>query len=72
MSPRASNYLYKFVPTMFANKADITRYLKRQPALAGVAQWLRSSLQTKGSQSGHMSGLQARSPVGGAREATTH
>ena len=45
-------------------------------ALAGVAQWIEHGLWTKGllfhSQSGHVSGLQARSPAGGVREATTH
>ena len=45
-------------------------------ALAGVAQWIECGPQTKGlqfnSQSGHMPGLQARSPAGGMWEATTH
>ena len=45
-------------------------------ALAGVAQWIeRRPAKLKGrkfsSQSGHMPGLRARSPVGGAGEATT-
>ena len=43
-------------------------------ALAGVAQWIELQTEAKGrqfnSQSGHMSGLQARSPVGGVQEAT--
>ena len=45
--------------------------------LAGVAQWiLHQPVNPKGrwfnSQSGPRPGLWARSPVGGAREATTH
>ena len=40
----------------------------RKFALAGVAQWIECELQTKlrqfNSQSGHMPGLQARTPVG--------
>ena len=53
---------------------EAQQYLDR--ALAGVAQWLSAGLRSKGHrldfQSGHMPGLQARSSVGGAREATTH
>ena len=46
-------------------------------ALASVAQWIEcQAYKPKGrwfdSQSGHMPGLQARSPVGGAQEATAH
>ena len=49
-------------------------------ALAGVAQWTKLWPEPKGppkgrqfdSQSGHMPGLQARSPVGGTWETTTH
>ena len=48
-------------------------------ALAGVAQWIEhepANQEPKGrwfdSQSGHMPGLQARTLVAGAREATTH
>ena len=47
-------------------------------ALAGVAQWIEhlGACDPKGrrfdSQSGHMPGLQTRSPVGSTREATTH
>ena len=64
-------YRYKTVCLM----ADFL--LKNNRALAGVAQWIerRSSNQrVTGSISslGHMPGLQARSPVGGAQDATTH
>ena len=45
-------------------------------ALAGVAQWIECGLQTKWLPVQfpvrHMPGLLARSPVGGAQEATTH
>ena len=46
-------------------------------ALAGVAQWIERPptnhrIYRFDSQSGSMPGLQARSPVGGAQEATTH
>ena len=46
-------------------------------ALAGVAQWIerRPANQAVASSIpslGHMTGLQARSPVGGVPEATTH
>ena len=46
-------------------------------ALAGVAQWIECWPVTQRVASsipslGHMPGLWARSPVGGAREATTH
>ena len=46
----------------------------RSLALAGVAQWIEHRPENqKGhwfdSQSGHMSGLQVRSPVGGVQEA---
>ena len=46
-------------------------------ALAGVAQWTEQqplNQRVTGSipSLGHMSGLQARSPVGGPQEATTH
>ena len=49
---------------------------KEDGALAGVAQWIEcQACEPKGgwldSQSGPMPGLQARSPVGGAREAGT-
>ena len=48
----------------------------RKAALAGVAQWIEhrpadQSCHQFNSQSGHMPGLQARSPVGGMLEATT-
>ena len=43
-------------------------YKNAQGALAGVAQWIEHELQTKGrqfhTQSGHVPGLWARSPVG--------
>ena len=49
---------------------------KRNSALAGVALWIECGLQTKWLPVQfpvrHMPGLLARSPVGGAREATTH
>ena len=46
-------------------------------ALAGVAQWIErkpANQRVAGliPNLGHMPGLQARSPVGGLREATTH
>ena len=46
-------------------------------ALAGVAQWIDCQPSNQRAASsipslGHMPGLQARSPVGGAQEATTH
>ena len=46
-------------------------------AVAGVAQWIEcppaNQQETSSSPSlGHMLGLWARSPVGGAREETTH
>ena len=45
-------------------------YASRSSALAGVAQWIEWASEPKGhwfdSQSEHMSGSQARSPVGGA------
>ena len=45
-------------------------------ALAGVAQWIECLSGLSGhqfnSQSGDMPGLQARSPIGGVQEATTH
>ena len=42
--------------------------------LAVVAQWIECwpANHWLGSQSGHMPGLQAKSPVGGAGDATTH
>ena len=48
-----------------------------EPALAGVTQWIdcwHANQRVTGSipSLGHMPGLQARSPVGGAWEATTH
>ena len=51
--------------------------LKSNLALAGVAQWIECwAAKPKGdqfnSQSGHLHRLQARSPVGGTWEATTH
>ena len=50
---------------------------KTHSGLAGVAQWIElQACEPKGhcfdSHSGHMPGLQVRSPVGGAQEATTH
>ena len=52
-------------------------YQKLDLALAGVAQWIEHGPENQrvaGSipSSGHMPGLQARSPVGDAWEATTH
>ena len=46
-------------------------------ALADVPKWIgRRPVEPKGgwfdSQSGHMPGLQARYPIGGAQEAVTH
>ena len=50
---------------------------RKEVALTGMAQWIEcrpakqrviSSIPTLG----HMPGLQAKSPAGGAREATTH
>ena len=44
--------------------------------MTGVAQWIEQGCELKGrqfdSQSGHVPGFQARSPVGGAGESTTH
>ena len=40
--------------------------------LAGVAQWIECGPANPSVQSGHVLGLRARSPVGGAQEATTH
>ena len=40
--------------------------------MAGVAQWIEPKDHWFNSQSGHMTGLQARSPMGSMREATTH
>ena len=44
--------------------------------LAGVAQWIERWPESQrvlfDSQSGHMPGLQASTPVGGVGEATTH
>ena len=56
---------------------QITNIKQNKTALAGVAQWIEcwpANQSVAGSipSLGHMSGLQARSPVGGAREATTH
>ena len=56
--------------------AQVIRYIKIIQALAGVAQWTKYQWEPNGlrfdSQAGHKPGLQARSPVGGAPEATTH
>ena len=45
-------------------------------ALAGVAQWTECQCEAKGlwfdSQSGHMPGLWAKTPVQGTQEITTH
>ena len=51
--------------------------MKMKPALPGMAQWIEhrpSNRRVTGSipSLGHMPGLQARSPVGGAQEVTTH
>ena len=48
-----------------------------QTDLAGVAQWIEHQPENQGvtgsiPRLGHMPGLQARFPVRGAREATTH
>ena len=55
---------------------DLTWLKESHPALAGVAQWIEcwpaNQRVQLDSQSGHMPGLWARSPVGGVREATTH
>ena len=58
------------------SRADPTLKEKKE-ALDSVAQWIECrSANQKGcwfdSQSGHMPGLQARSPAGGAQEAATH
>ena len=52
-------------------------FQKTVQALAGVAQWIECGpTNPKGhqfdSQSEHIPGLQAMSPIGGAQEATTH
>ena len=49
---------------------------KGGPSLAAVAQWIECQPVNQGVAGsipslGHLAGLQARSPVGGAREATT-
>ena len=47
----------------------------KETALAGVAQWIErrpANQMVTGWIPSHMPGLRARSPVGGAQEATTH
>ena len=68
-----TNYIVKlFLPGLESTG------LERIWALAGVAQWIECwpANEPKGcwfySQSGYMPALQARSPFGGAQEATTH
>ena len=57
-------------------KGDLTALLKKNYPWLVLLSGLSAGCKPKGhwfnSQSGHMPGLQARSPVGGAREATTH
>ena len=62
---------------MILDEKIYTSFKNVASALAGVAQWIKQGLcEPMGhqfdSQSGHMPGLQTRSPVGGMREATTH
>ena len=56
---------------------DLEHFKKSVSALAGVAQWIECQPANQGVASlfpslGHKPGLQARSPVGGMQEATTH
>ena len=58
--------LGKFIPiNMFMLHPGYCGSVDRMPACEARGCWFDS-------QSGHMPGLQARSPVGGLREATTH
>ena len=84
-SHAAHRMVYSFPPQVFVTWkfSSILPHclvfpLKKQRSLglAGVAQWIESGLvnQTVAGLTpsrGHMPGLQVRSPVGGAREATT-
>ena len=71
----ASSEIHLKKEAKYYRKRECIRLIERlHVALAGVAQWIEHwpVNQRVGSQSGHMPGLWARSPVGGTREATTH
>ena len=84
-NPRSPNVLYSPYTQIWGLNSPywpilylVPQVLKLQvhPGWCGSVDWVPASLWTKGcqfnSQSGHMPGLQARTPVRGTWEATTH
>ena len=72
-----SNMLKKQQPFPCHRDEVYSAFETEGTAVAGVARWIECQpanqrVASSITQSGHMPGLQARSLVGGAQEATTH